>query len=202
MVDKICDSLVERMRKEMPDINEEKAEIIKFGLQNIVGEIPKFFIMMLIAWLLGVFELSIITFLIILPYRAFSGGFHLKTHLGCIIGTSLMYSGTALLAKNILIETMYLRYVLLIGIWIFGMLMIKLYAPADTENVPILRKKDRRKKQLCSYITLTVTLIIGNFIKNDVIFNIIILGMLFQTLTITKLAYKLTKNKYGFEVYT
>jgi len=202
MVDKICDFLLQKMRKEMPDIDDEKAEIIYYGLQNIIGEIPKFFIMMGIAYLLGVFKLSILTFLIILPYRVFSGGFHLKTHLGCIVGTSLMYSGTALLAKNILIEPLYLKCVLIFAIWIFGIVMIKLYAPADTENVPILRKKDRKRKQILSYITFSITLFIGLFIKNNIIFNIIILGMLIQTLSITKLAYRLTKNKYGYEVYT
>lgn len=202
MVDKICLFLLEKIRKEMPEIDDERAEIINYGLQNIIGEIPKLFIMLGIAYLLGVLELSIIAFLIMLPYRTFSGGFHLKTHIGCIIGTSLMYSGTALLAKNILIEPTYLKYLIILAIWIFGIIMIKLYAPADTENVPILRKKDRRKKQILSYITLTIILLVGLFVKNNVIFNIIILGMLFQTLTITKLAYKLTNNKYGYEVYT
>ena len=79
--------------------------------------------------------------------------------------------------------------------------MCKLYAPADTENVPILRKKDRRKKQICSYIILTITLAIGLFINNSLVSNIIILGMFGQTLLITRLAYKITNNKYGYEVY-
>jgi len=186
----------------MPDIDDEKAEILNYGLQNIIGEIPKFFIMIGISYILGVFKLALMTFFIILPYRAFSGGFHLKTHIGCIVGTSLMYTGTAIIAKNILIEPIYLKYLIVFAIWIFGIIMIKLYAPADTENVPILRKKERKQKQILSYITFSITLFIGLFIKNSVIFNIIILGMLFQTLTITKLAYKLTKNKYGYEVYT
>lgn len=81
------------------------------------------------------------------------------------------------------------------------MVMIKLYAPADTENVPILRKKDRRNKQILSYITMTITLIISLFIQDVVISNIIIYGILLQTLTITRIAYKLTNNKYGHEVY-
>ena len=108
MVDKICDFLLEKMRKEMPEIDEEKAEIINYGLQNIIGEIPKLFIMMILAYILGVFKLSVLTFLVILPYRAFAGGFHLKTHIGCILGTSLMYSGTRVFAKCVFIENLYL----------------------------------------------------------------------------------------------
>ena len=90
-----------------------------------------------------------------MPYRGASGGFHLKTHLGCIIGTTLFYCGVAFLSKNVVIgET--IKYLLVIFGWIFG---------------------------------------------DNVISNILIIGNLVQTLNITKLAYKITKNKYGYEVY-
>ena len=79
--------------------------------------------------------------------------------------------------------------------------MVKLYAPADTENVPILRKQERRQKQIASYIILTIEFIIAIFISNTTIVGIIIFGDLIQTLTITRLAYKLTDNKYGHEIY-
>ena len=92
-------------------------------------------------------------------------------------------------------------YILIVLVWIFGMAMCRLYAPADTEDVPILRKKDRKIKQILSYIILTITLIIGAVINNYVVSNITILGMLVQSITITKIAYKLTNNKYGYEVY-
>ena len=81
------------------------------------------------------------------------------------------------------------------------MFMIKLYAPADTENVPILRKKERKQKQIFSYIVVTIELIIAAIIQNQIISNLIIVGMFFQTITITKAMYRLTKNKYGYEVY-
>ena len=50
MVDKICNFLTNRIRKEMPDIDDERAEVINYGLQNIVGEIPKIFIMLGISY--------------------------------------------------------------------------------------------------------------------------------------------------------
>ena len=101
MIDKICKFLTNKMREEMPDIDDERAEIINYGLKNIIGEIPKIFIMLGIAYALGVLKLALETFLIILPYRTFSGGFHLKTHIGCIVCTSLMYIGPAYLAQYI-----------------------------------------------------------------------------------------------------
>ena len=170
MIDKICTFLTNRIRKEMPDIDDERAEVINYGLQNIIGEIPKTFLVLIIAYFLGIWKETLLTFILLIPYKNASGGFHLKTHLGCIIGTTIFYCGIPVLAKLLIINEI-VKYIIIVALWIFGMCMIRLYAPADTENVPILTKKN------------------------------IIFGYLLQTLMITKLAYRLTNNKYGYEVY-
>lgn len=200
MIDKICEFLTKKIKNEMPDVDDERAEVIYYGLQNIIGEVPKIFITLGVALLFGIFDLTLYTFLIMMPYKSFSGGFHLKTHIGCILCTTLFYCGIAILSKYVILGQI-MKYVTIILVWIFGMWMIKLYAPADTENVPILRKNDRRKKQILSYVALTVGLIVSIFIESNEIVNIIILGSFIQTLCITKFAYKITNNKYGYEVY-
>lgn len=200
MIDKICTFLTNKIRKEMPEIDDEKAEVINYGLQNIVGEIPKIFLLFIIAFALGILKETLFAFVVLLPYKSLSGGFHLKTHLGCIVGTTLFYCGIVFLSQHIVLEGL-VKYFIVAAIWIFGMIMIKLYAPADTENVPILSKKDRKRSQILSYIVFTLGLIISMFIQNNMISNILIFGNFVQTLTITKVAYKLTKNKYGYEVY-
>ena len=200
MIDKICDYLTKKIRKQMPEVDEERAEVINYGIHIIVGEIPKTFLFIIIAAILGVLKEFFITVLVIFPYRAFSGGVHLKTHIGCILATSLMYCGIAYISQFQLFNNE-LKYILIPFVWLFGMVMCKLYAPADTENVPILRKKERKMKQISSYIVLTITLIFGIIIKDYVVSNIIILGMFIQSLMITRIVYKLTNNKYGYEVY-
>lgn len=200
MIDRFCTFLTNKIRKEMPEIDDERAEIIMYGLQNIIGELPKGIIILLIAYLLGLFKLTLLAVLFVAPYRCVSGGVHMKTHLGCIIYTLILYSGTALIGKYVVL-TGAIKYVTAFIIWAFCMIMIKLYAPADTENVPILRKKERLQKQIFSYIILTVEFIIALVIKNSIITSIIIFGSLIQTFTITRFAYNITKNKYGYEVY-
>ena len=200
MIDTICTFLTNRIRKEMPEIDDERAEVINYGLQNIVGEIPKIFLLFIISFILGVLKEVLFMFIVLIPYRGASGGFHLKTHLGCIVGTTAFYCGIVLLSQHIILEDI-IKYILIGISWIFGMFMIKLYAPADTENVPILSKKDRKKKQMIAYIAYSISLIAAWVIQDNVISNILLFGNLLQTLTITKLAYRLTKNKYGYEVY-
>lgn len=201
MIEKICIYLTNKIREKTPDMDDEKAEVINFGLQLIIGEIPKIFLLIIIAFLLGVGPLTLLAFILILPFKSASGGFHLKTHLGCVVGTILFYCGNVFISKNIVFEPMFLKYILIILTWIFGMIMCKKYAPADTENVPILSKKERQQKRRLSYITLSLSLIVAAIVQNSTISNIIIIGMFMQSISISKIAYKLTKNKYGYEVY-
>lgn len=200
MIDKFCAYLTKKIRKEMPEVDDERAEVVMYGLQNIIGELPKGIIILIIAYILGIFKLTVISILIIAPYRCVSGGVHMKTHIGCIIYTLLLYSGSSLLGKYIVL-TGNVKIMLAIAIWIFCMIMIKLYAPADTENLPILRKKERKQKQILSYIIITSEILIAIFIKNTTISGIIIFGDFIQTLTITRIAYRVTHNKYGHEIY-
>ena len=200
MIDKICMFLTNKIRKEMPEIDDEKAEVINYGLQNIIGEIPKIFIMLGVAAILGIFPLALFTFIVLFPYRGASGGVHLKTHIGCIIFTTLFYCAIPYVSQYFVLEGI-IKYIVIGFVWIFGMIMIKLYAPADTEAVPILAKKDRRRKQILSYITFSLGLIAACIIQNNVISNILILANFIQTITITKFVYRLTKSKYGYEVY-
>lgn len=201
MIEKLCNILTKKIQNKMPEIDNEKAEVINYGLQLVIGEIPKTIILLLIAYACGVLELSILALIFVTPYRTFSGGVHLKTHIGCIIATSISYIGNAFLSKSIVLQPIHVKYIIIFLIWVFSMAMIRLYAPADTEAVPILRKKDRDLKRKLSYITMTLTLLISLFISNSTISNSLIFGTLIQTITITKAIYKLTNNKYGYQEY-
>lgn len=200
MIDKICLFLLNKIKKEMPDVDEERAEVILYGLQILIGELPKVIIVLAVGYLLGIFKLTILTIIMMMPYRTFSGGFHLHTHIGCIIATTVNYCGIALLGKYIILGKTAI-YILTIAIWVFGIIMIRMYAPADTENVPILRETDRRRKRILSYITLTIGLIVAMVINISSISTILIFGNLVQSLSITKPIYRLAKCKYGYEVY-
>lgn len=201
MIEKICNTLTNKIRREMPEIDDERAEIINYGLQLVLGEIPKTFILIAIAYILGVLKLTLLGLLLIIPFKAVSGGVHLKTHIGCIVATTIMYTGNAFISKYLVWNPIYLKYIIVFAIWIFSMVMIKKYAPADTEDVPILREKERKIKKVLSYIFMTISLICGLIVRNNTISNLLIIGVFFQTISITRIVYKLSKNKYGYEEY-
>ena len=125
MIDKICIFLTNRIRKEMPEIDDERAEVINYGLQNVLGEIPKIFIMLAVAYILDIFWLALFTFIALVPYKSASGGIHLKTHIGCIIFTNVFYCLIPFVSQYFILSQT-LKYIIIAVIWIFGMIMIKL----------------------------------------------------------------------------
>ena len=184
----------------MPEITDEQGEAILYGLQLIIGEAPKMILLFAISFILGFGLEMLFAYIAIMPYRTASGGFHLHTHLGCIIGSVVFYYGNVILSKFLILDNIE-KYILVVLSLIFGMLMVSMYAPADTENVPIISKKERKQKKILSYIILVITLVASLIIQNQVYANILIIGSIIQSISITRIAYKLTNNKYGHEIY-
>ena len=111
-----------------------------------------------------------------------------------------MYTGNAFISQQFELPLLY-KVIFAITLFIFSISMIYLYAPADTEDVPVVSKKERKKRKIISYIIVTVMLIAAVFIKNNIVSNILLVGLLLQTISITRFAYKITNNKYGYEEY-
>lgn len=197
MIDKICEIITNKISKENPDFDEARLEVINYGLQLIIGEIPKMFLAIALAFILGVGKYTLITLACLIPYRGFSGGFHLKTHIGCFICTTAMYCIPGVLAKYLPIIGNY-KYISVILLFIFAIIMISIYAPADTINLPILTKKERKTKKILSYITMIISLSIALVVNNTLISSILIYTILLQTIAITKPAYKISKCEYGY----
>lgn len=200
MIDKFCNFLTSKIKENVENIDEEKELIINFGVKLIFGELPKIIILFIMGFTIGIGWYTLILFFLLAPYRSFTGGFHLKTHLGCMITTSILYLIPIILAKFISIPQNFL-YLSVILIGILSIILITKYAPADTENIPILSIKERKSKKIKAYIALAVLLIISVLSPDKIISWMLIYGIFLQNLTILPISYKLTKNKHGYEVY-
>lgn len=202
MIDKFCDLITEKIKSKVTDIDEERELVINFGVRLIFGELPKILILFIIGFLLNMGWQTLLLFFLIAPYRSFTGGFHLKTHLGCMITTSILYLLPIILSKYILISDKIILYILAGLITIFSIILIAKYAPADTENMPILSKKEIKSKKIKAYIALVVLLSIIIFNPYKQFSYMIIYAMFLQNLTVLPISYKITNNKHGYEVYT
>ena len=202
MIDKLCDFITNKIKQNVENIDEEKEAVIRFGVLLIFGELPKIIILFAIGFLLGIGWYTLIFFLLLCPYRSFTGGFHLKTHLGCMITTSILYLGPVLLAKYLSIEQNYILYIMAGIVAVFSIYIIAKYAPADTENIPILTKKERKSKKIKAYISLVFLIAIILFYPNKMFSYMLVYGMFLQNITVLPISYKITNCKHGYEVYT
>ena len=60
MIEKICMFLTKKIQKEMPEIDQERAEVINYGLQLVIGEIPKFFLIFLASYFMRIIQINYI----------------------------------------------------------------------------------------------------------------------------------------------
>ncbi|MCI9281594.1 MAG: accessory gene regulator B family protein [Bacilli bacterium] len=202
MIDKFCDWITKKIKGKIPEIDEEKELVINFGVRLLFGEIPKILALFILGFLLQIGWYTLLLYLLLAPYRSFTGGFHLNTHWGCMISSIVLYIMPILIAKYIIIPQDYIIYIITTIVSILSISVIMKYAPADTENIPILSKKERKVKKIKSYISLVVLLAIIIFVPDKTISGMLLYGIFLQDLTLTPIAYKLTKNKYSYEVYT
>ncbi|MCI9087713.1 MAG: accessory gene regulator B family protein [Clostridia bacterium] len=202
MIDKFCNWITEKIKGKMPEMDEEKEAVINFGVRLLFGEIPKIIALFIIGFLLQIGWYSLLIYFLLAPYRSSTGGFHLKTHWGCMLSSIVLYIVPILMAKYVPISQEYIIYIMTGIIGILSSIFIFKYAPADTENIPILSKQERKTKRIKSYISLGILLAIIIFVPDKIVSYMLLYGMFLQDLTLTPIAYKLTKNKYSYEVYT
>lgn len=202
MVDKFCDFVMKKIKEKIENIDEEKEMVIDFGVRIIFGELPKILILFLLGFLFQIGWYTVFLFFLLAPYRSFTGGFHLKTHIGCMITTSILYLMPILIAKYAPINSNNILLMLAILLGVFSIIVIARYAPADTENIPILSKKERKIKRIKAVIALGILLTIILFSPNKIVSYMLIYSMFLQDLTILPISYKLTNSKHGYEVYT
>ncbi|MBQ9267246.1 MAG: accessory gene regulator B family protein [Clostridia bacterium] len=197
MVDKVCETLLDKIRKSDTTIDDEKAEIIYYGLQNMIGELPKLIIVFGLAALLGIFKLVVLGTIVLMIYRGFAGGVHLKTHISCLLTSTFLMIGSTYLAKEVIYENVLLVYTILLA---FNLIIALLYAPADTENKPIMKESQRKKQKIESILMVFLIYFLSIVvIKERAITNLFMYMITIESLMITPLAYKIFDNKTGDE---
>jgi len=196
MLSELGEKVSETVACNVESVSVDQKEIIKYTVEQLVGEFIKIGIMAGIAMYFHIGHLLLIAIFSMAIYRIPSGGVHCKGHISCFIASSVIFFGNVIISS--ILRGPYLDYIYF-AIFLFNLPVIHYFAPADTEMKPIVSKKLRRNLRIISYILMTVTILIGRFIITDLtIRNIFIVGTLTQSITMLPFIYKLFGTKYGF----
>lgn len=192
MRDIIINNSLNIIRKNNPDLKEDKIDEIEYGLVSIYLLISKLIIILLLAYILGIVKEMLIFSCLYNLIRMPSFGLHASKSWICLIVSSLMFLGIPLICLNITI-TISLKIIIGIIITIF----IFKNSPADTHKRPIVSKKRRKILKIISTIVSIIFVVLSIYIQNNFISNCLIFSIVCQSLFISPTIYRIFKLPYN-----
>lgn len=192
MKEKFLESSIKRIRRKYPEYDDEKIEVISYGLEALYITITKTIVIFGVAILLGVVKevLWIMLFYNIIRTTAF--GMHAKKSSHCYIISGVLFIGAAVLCKYVSIS----GYVKML-VSLVSFVTILAYAPADTYKRPLLNERKRKIYKALSIISSLVYLILIVLFKDAMISTYLTVGLFDASLMIHPLTYRVFQLPYN-----
>jgi len=179
---------------ELEEINYLK---LKLGIEVFLINVTKGMIVYGVAIVFGLFIPTLLLHSSYFAVRKVSFGLHAKSSFHCTFISLLFFVAIPYLSKDIIFSDIFIK-----SIFTIYLLCFYLYAPADTENYPILGEGNRRKLRNKSILTCLVLMIIVITSSNSMLKTLITLGVALQIIQILPLTYKILKRGYkNYEKY-
>lgn len=194
MFSKISNFMTDMIYDTLPGIEPERREIIEYGVYMTVSEIVKIIVMIIVSAVIGIVPRVLCVIAVFGILRMLLGGIHAKSHWSCMISHAAIVFGVVALSFISHVDRLYL----MIPIVPFSYIAAYKYAPADLPQKPVKSKKQRKQLRAGGYMLLAV-LFTGAYFLDRIWSNIILFTCFSQSVLMTPLAYRLTKNKYGRE---
>lgn len=173
------------IKKNKPDLNEEQLEIIEYGLEGLYLTIIKIIIILLLAIVLDILKETVLMIIFYNVTRFFTFGLHAKTSTACLITSLLLFIGGTYLAT-------YLQIPLIVKIIlsVICLILIYIYAPADTEKRPLINPKKRKRFKIQSIIISIIIGVLIIYLNDSYISNFMVIGQLEAVIMILPITYK------------
>lgn len=188
MLSKITEKITKQIVLNFPQITNEKAEQVEYGLYMALSDIVKVSALVIVSLPFGLFGKVLAAILTFGMLRVFLGGIHSKSEIECIITYFIIVYGSV--GLSLIIN---FRYLNLIAFPI-ALILAFMYAPADMPCKPIASRKHRKKLRIFG-LTELVLIFIVTFIVPNAYSNIISIVTLIAALMLTPLVYRLTGNE-------
>ncbi|ADL13431.1 accessory gene regulator ArgB-like protein [Acetohalobium arabaticum] len=184
------------------NLPDKKQDRIRFGLELLVSTLMSLSTSLILAKLLGIFNSVLFILFASAVLKSVSGGIHLKTPWECALFGALFFNilGLTAVVMKTSIYNNWVLFLIISSLYIFISLL--LWSPADVEEKPIKGDKKRKTLKMISVILSSILLVlvaVSFFVYEEqfALFNIsVILGLLFQSSTISPAAYKLLEFYY------
>lgn len=192
MKEKILNTFMNNIKKNKPNLNEEELEVIEYGLEGLYLTTVKIIVILLLSIILNIFKYTVLMILFYNIVRFFAFGLHAKNSNSCLVTSLLLFIGGPYLA-------LYLNISLPIKVIlsIICLILIIIYAPADTEKRPLINAKKRKRFKILSIITSTILTFFIIYLHDNYLSNFMLIGFIEATIMILPVTYKLYGLPYN-----
>lgn len=185
----IENKIVNYIKQTNKSMSNDDENILRYGIQIYYFTFSKLIIILGIAILLNVFwEVGIVT-LLIGGLKKYAFGFHAETFWTCIFISLVNFFGIVYLAK--LSFNPYMKVLLALT----ALVLFYIYAPADTEERPLVNSEKRKKMKIKTMIIAVLYFVLSLFVKEH-LSNMIILSLMFVGFNTCPIPYILFKKEY------
>ena len=176
------------IKKQYPNYNNDKINEIMYGIEGLYLTFTKTVVICIIALILGIFKELIYLLVAFNFIRLFAFGMHASKSSICLIFSSLVFIIFSILCKYIVLP----KYML----YLIVLVIISLYAPADTIKRPLIKRNKRIKFKILSIMVVIIYFILTLVLKNNLLINSLIFGLLIECILINPITYKVFKMPY------
>lgn len=126
------------------------------------------------------------------PLRTIGFGYHAGSNLECWIFSSILF-----LAFPYLLSIMVIPKYLLIILSFISILLLIIFAPADTKKRPLIHKEKRQKNKILITIICLIYFTTILFLNNQYVVNFIFGGIIWEMICVSPLLYFIFKQPYN-----
>lgn len=181
----------DKLRDKYPYYDDEKIEVIMYGLEGLYLTFTKLVVILGLGLILGKITkiLMLLLFYNIIRFSAF--GLHANKSYQCLIMSLTLFVGGVYVCDYI-----YIPLIIKVILSILSIVLISLYAPADTEKRPLINRRKRIRCKIISIISSLIYTILIIKYNNDIISNYLLVGLIESTIMILPLSYKTLNLPY------
>ncbi len=180
------------IEKQYPNYTNDKLDEIMYGVEGIYLTFTKTIIIFALAFILGIAKELLFLLLAFNFIRLFAFGMHADNSLTCLVFSSALFLTGAFASKyiNLDLNIIYILYIVIL-------IIIAIFAPADTVKRPLIKKNKRIRFKVLSIVTIILYFIITIYTKNQYITNYLIFGLIIECILILPITYKLFDMPYN-----
>ena len=154
-MEKLVNEILENA-DQLYDFDESQKEIVQYGIQGLLEIGSNILLSVLILYQMHMIPEGIVFFLVFIPVRMFSGGYHMDTYIGCLLFSVITLVGILKVAEFLSFN----QVVLFLGVVLMAAIIWKL-APVIHPNNPIsLERQELMNKLAILFATLLIFLLV------------------------------------------